>query len=274
MRRSSSLLSLLERVVESLVLDLLGEVVQHRHDGDRLAAFVLDLAGHDLDGQLDPDARVDERHPLAARVVVEHRELRDERRELRVVAADGRHFAASSRLRLAHLEELLGLVVHQDDVRPLVGDENRIGDVLEDEIQPIALAAHADLRLPHALHLSLELVRRAAQIGDVAQHGEHGVLRADAFAERMREHLEQEIVALVGIDEVQLARAGWMPPLIAALERNDVKSRLLSSTARRRPERIVVARLEQTFGAMVLRDDVVRRVGDDDRIRQRIDHRA
>ena len=41
------------------------------------------------------------------------------------------------------LKELLGLVVHQDDVRPLVGDEDRIGDVLENEIQAIAFAAHA-----------------------------------------------------------------------------------------------------------------------------------
>ncbi len=119
--------------------------------------------------------------------------------------------AASSRRvrgsRLADLKELLGLIVHQDDVRPLVGDENRIGDVLEDEIQAIAFAAHGDLGLSHALHLSFELVRRAAQIGDVAQHGEHGVLRADAFAERMREDLEQQVVAFVRIDEVELARA-------------------------------------------------------------------
>ena len=120
--------------------------------------------------------------------------------------------AASSRrvraVRLADLEELLGLIVHQDDVRALVGDENRIGDVLEDEVQAIALAAHGDFRLSHALHLSLELVRGAPQVGDVAQHREHGVLGADAFAERMGEHLEQQVVALVGIDEVELARTG------------------------------------------------------------------
>ena len=119
--------------------------------------------------------------------------------------------ASSRRLRrlgVADLKELLGLIVHQDDVRPLVGDENRIGDVLEDEVQAIALAAHGDFGLSHALHLSFELVRGAAQVGDVAEHREHGVLRSDAFAERMREHLEQQIVALVRIDEVELARTG------------------------------------------------------------------
>ena len=67
-----------------------------------------------------------------------------------------------------------------------------------------------DLGLPHALHLSFELVGRAAKIGDVAQHRQHGVFRADAFAERMREHLEQQIVAFVRIDEVQLALAGLL----------------------------------------------------------------
>ena len=121
--------------------------------------------------------------------------------------------AISRRVRgfgVAHLEELLGLIVHQDDVRPLVGHENRVGDVLEHEVQAIALAAHGDFRLAHALHLSLELVRGAAQVGDVAQHRQHGVLRSDALAERMREHLEQQIVALVRIDEIQLARTGLL----------------------------------------------------------------
>ena len=67
-----------------------------------------------------------------------------------------------------------------------------------------------DLGLSHALHLSLELVRGAAEVGDVAQDRQHGVFRADAFAERMREHLEQQIVAFVGVDEIELARTRWL----------------------------------------------------------------
>ena len=47
----------------------------------------------------------------------------------------------------ADLKELLGLIVHQDDVRPLVGHEDRIGDVLEDEVEAIAFAAHGDFRV-------------------------------------------------------------------------------------------------------------------------------
>ena len=225
-----------QRIVEPLVLHLLGEIVQHRDDGDRLAAFVSDLARDHLDGQLDAALRVGERHAPATRIVVEQRELRDERRELGIVAAHGRDLTARSGVAVADLEELLGLLVHQNDVRTLVGDENRIGDVLEDEIQAIALAAHGDLSLPHALHLPLELVRGAAEVGDVAEHGQHGVFGADALAERMREHFEQEVVAFVGIDEVELARSGLMSCRPStAFDRNDVKSRLLSSSARRRP---------------------------------------
>ena len=37
-------------------------------------------------------------------------------------------------------EQQLRLAVHEDDVRPVVGDENRIGDVREDEIETVALA--------------------------------------------------------------------------------------------------------------------------------------
>ena len=40
---------LLQLFVQPLVLGLLGEIVQHRHDRDRLAAPVHDLARHDLD---------------------------------------------------------------------------------------------------------------------------------------------------------------------------------------------------------------------------------
>ena len=86
----------LERFVQPLVLHLLGEIVQHRDDGDRLAALVLHLARDDFDRQLDAGARMNERHALAPRVVVEQRELGDERRELRVVAAHGGDLAPAA----------------------------------------------------------------------------------------------------------------------------------------------------------------------------------
>ena len=142
------------------------------------------------------------------------------------------------------------------------------------EIEPIALAAHCDLGLAHALHLALELVRGAAQIGDVAQHGQHGVLRPDALAERMREHLEQQIVAFVRVDEIQLARAALLRRrVIAAFERNEVKSRLFNSTARRRPgESARRARAADARRARFCATMSFVGVRDDDRVGQRIDH--
>ena len=67
----------LERFIESLVLDLLREIVQHRDDRDRFAAFVPHFSGHDFDRQLDAacaDAASDIRSRRA--IVVEQRELR------------------------------------------------------------------------------------------------------------------------------------------------------------------------------------------------------
>jgi hypothetical protein len=73
---------------------------------------------------------------------------------------------------LAQLEQPLGLIVHEDDVRLVIGDENRVGGVLEDDVQAIALAACFVLGETDALDLLLELVSGAAQIGDVAEYGE------------------------------------------------------------------------------------------------------
>jgi hypothetical protein len=60
------------------------------------------------------------------------------------------------------------------------------------------------------LHLTLELIGRATKVGYIAQHGQHGILGTDAFAEGVREYFKQEIVAFVGINEVELARPGVM----------------------------------------------------------------
>ena len=77
---------------------------------------------------------------------------------------------------------MLGLIVHQDDVRSLVRHENRVGDVLEDEIQAVALGRRFLFGEAHALNLPFQLVRGAAQIRDVAKHREDGILRSDASA--------------------------------------------------------------------------------------------
>src|SRR5262245_18541499 len=159
---------LLERVVKPLVLDLLREIVEYRHDGDRLAALVADLSGHDFHRERRGVHGMHERHALALEPLIRERELRDERREHRVVLPDRLRDAIAARAARRSMEELLRLVVHQDDVGGSVGHQNRIGDVLEDQVQTIALVGRLDLGLPNALHLPFELVRGPAEIGDVA----------------------------------------------------------------------------------------------------------
>src|SRR5207248_4516281 len=123
-----------------------------------LTPLVADFSGDDFHRQIGPGAWIEENHPLAAGVRVENRKLGDERRELRVVAPDRLHLAAAARNGATILEQNLGLIVHEDDVRPFVSDENRVGDVLEDEIETIALRRRLLFGLTHALDLTLELI--------------------------------------------------------------------------------------------------------------------
>ncbi len=121
----------------------------------------------------------------------------------------------AARPALGPVEELLRLVVHEDDVGGAVGDEDRVGDVLEDQVEAVALVGRLDLGLPDALDLPLQFVGCAAQVGHVAQHGEHRVRRTDPFGDWMREDLEQQIVPLVRVDEVELP----LPLLVRAAHR-------------------------------------------------------
>src|SRR5438309_328581 len=54
--------------------------------------------------------------------------------------------------------------------RAVVGDENGIGDVFEDEVQAVALTLRINFGQSHPLYLALELVGRAAKIRHVAQN--------------------------------------------------------------------------------------------------------
>src|SRR5689334_3340891 len=94
----------LERFVKPLDLDFLREIVQHGNDRDRLATLVENLAGHDFDGQLAAVDWMHEVHALAPRARAQQRELRDERRELRVVAAYSLQLTSATLLTLGRLE--------------------------------------------------------------------------------------------------------------------------------------------------------------------------
>ena len=195
----------------------------------------------------------------------------DERRELRVVAADRLDGAVVPLAALAHLKQPLGLVVHHDDVRLVVGHEDRVGDVLEDEVQAVTLARRVELGQADALHLSLELVAGASQVRDVAQHRQDSARPFRLAAQRMREHLEQEVGALAGVDEVELARPALEPAGHHGAREVRGEQQVVHLDGATTPLGVRVARVEQTLGPRVLHDDVVRRVRDDDRVGQRVD---
>ncbi len=170
------------------------------------------------------------------------------------------------------MEELLRLVVHEDDVGGTVGDENRVGDVLENQVEPVALVGCLDLGLTDALDLSLQLVGRAAQVGHVAQHGKDRVRRTDPFGDRMREDLEQQVVPLVRVDEVELALALLVRAAHRRAREERAEQQIVDLDRAAPARRIRVAHEQQVLGALVLHDDVVPRVGDHHRVGERVDH--
>src|SRR5215510_7324399 len=88
----------------------------------------------------------------------------------------------------------------------------------------------------------------------------------------MCEHLEEEIVAFVWIDEVELSRPGLRRSQHRRLREERREQQVVQLEGAPTARRIVVAVAQQTSRAVVVRDDLVRRICDDDRIRKRIDH--
>ena len=103
-----------------------------------------------------------------------------------------------------HVEQPLGRLVHEDDVALRVGDEDRIGNRVDDEIQPVPLVAHLRLRHPQRAIALFDLLARVRQVGDVAQDRDDvGALTLVASARA--EKLEQQVGALERIDKQKLA---------------------------------------------------------------------
>ncbi len=247
--------------------------MQHRDDRQRLAALVHDLAGDDLDRELLARAGLLERDPLAAEPRGADREVGDDRRELRVVPAHALRVAAVGELR-RQLEQPLRLRVHEDDLRLVVGDEDRIADVAQDQVQAVALARRFLLGEPRPLVLPLELDRRALEVGDVAQHRHERALARHRGRQRLRQHLEQQVRPFVGVHEVELARRRADAAGDHRLREEGAEQEIVDLHRAPTPLRVPLRARQQHLGAPVLHDDVVVRVGDDDGIGERVDDRA
>ena len=80
----------LQLLVQALVLGLLGEIMEHRHDGERLTAAIENFAGHDLHRQLNTSLGNVQLHLLASGESGADRKIGDERRKLGVVRLNHR----------------------------------------------------------------------------------------------------------------------------------------------------------------------------------------
>ena len=115
-----------------------------------------------------------------------------------------RVFAGADR----HGEQPLGRIVHQGDFSLLIGHDDRIGDRVDHQVQTIALGTYLRLGRSQLRVVLVDLPRRLPQVRDVPENRDD--TRAFPRVDHDRaEQLEQQVGSLRGIDEEQLAAAGF-----------------------------------------------------------------
>ena len=168
---------LLQLRVEPLALDRFGLIVQHGDDAAQLARAGHHRAGHRFHRHGAAGFGIGDHDALApallhaAGAALQH-QSRDERRELRDV---GLH-AALRVLAAAFVrrEEALGGRVGHQDVAGRIGHDDRVADRVDEQIEAVALGAHLRLGLHQPPVVLFELLARAPEVGDVAQHRDDG----------------------------------------------------------------------------------------------------
>jgi hypothetical protein len=168
-----------------------------------------------------------------------------------------------------HHEEPVGVRVHQDDVGQMVGDQDRVADVLQDDVEPVAFLPRLVLRRPRPVVLHLQLAEGVAQVGDVAEHRDHAVLTRQRL-ERHRQHLEQQVGTVEGVHQVQLAGCA-AARLDERLRQERAEQQVVDLDGPPPPLTVVRLRIEQMLGATVRQHDVVRRVGQQDGVGQGVE---
>ena len=144
-----------------------------------------------------------------------------------------------------------------------------IGDRVDDEIEPVALVADFRLREPQRAVALLDLFLRARQVGHVAQHGDDVgalplVLRAGA------QQLEQQVGALERIDQQELAARGFDLGDRARRERG--REQHVVQRDRAPPAFAgILGRGEQLLRVRVRDDQLALRIGEQDRVGDRVD---
>jgi hypothetical protein len=182
--------------------------VQDRDNGRELAGFGEHLAGDGLNRNVRQRIGIGEADLATtnlARAGHAEQQPGDERREVRVV---GLHGALRGLGRIGRDgEHLLGRRVHQHRAAVRVGHDNRIGDRVDDQVQPIPLRARRRLRHAELLVVFLDLLRGAAQVRDVSQHRDDAGPFARIF-DGGGEDFEQQVRTVARVHEEQLAGLG------------------------------------------------------------------
>ena len=199
-------LQLVGRVLQLLVqlrlFDRLATVVQNRDNGRQLSVIRQDLAGDRLDRQRFAGRRIEEADLAHAALIGADEHAGDERREMRVV---GLHPALLERRGARRdREQPLGRPVHERRRAARVGDDDRVGDRVDDEIQAVAFRARLHLGDPQAAVVLLDFLAGAAQVGDVPQDRDDAAALARIVRDGAQE-LEHEVRSVDRIDEEQLA---------------------------------------------------------------------
>ena len=193
--------------------------------------------------------------------------VRHERGEVRAV----RTHPALRRVRRTdwHVEQPLCRLVHQDDVPFLIGDQDGIGDRIDDQIEPMTLVANLRLREAKRAVAFLDLLARPRKVGDVPQDRDDVGTLPLIFRSRAHE-LEQQIGSLERIDEQQLA-----PRQIRMRDRARRQRRRKQHVVERDspppPFARVLGRRKEFFGMRVRDDQLAFRVGQQDWVGHRVD---
>ena len=166
-------------------------------------------------------------------------------------------------------EQALGGRVHHDEVARGVGDQDRVRDRIDDEIEAIALGPDFRLRRAKLLVVVLDLLRRAPKVGHVPQDG-HDAHAHACIAGRRADQLEEEIGTFGGVHERELARCRCQLLHGAAAERRG-EQHVVDGDRPAATLALVLTRREQALGPSVRDDHAALGVGENDRIRHPIE---
>ena len=187
----------LDLLVQAGLLQRLGAIVEDGDHGRDLPVLAEHLARHRFHRQRLQRGGIDEgdlaapTQPLAG-----EEQVGDEGGEVGVVAAHGA-LRLRGLVRFRGREQALGGRVHQQDLSRRIGDEDGVGDRIDDQVQPVALGAHVRFRHLQTPVVLLDLLGGGAQVRDVPQDGDHAGPLARVLHHR-RKQLEEEVGSLGG----------------------------------------------------------------------------